>query len=259
MEPLYYQESGSGPLLLLLHGFPDIGLVWQSQLRDLSSSFQVLVPDLRGYGSSPRPSGVECYRAQHLIQDVINLIDGRPCFLAGHDWGGAIAWMVAAKRPDLVRKLAILNCPHPDALRRQLVTNPRQLWRSKYMLFFQLPWLPEQLILRNTRRWIRSRHSGSQAYLDQVVESLSSPGGASAALNYYRAALRSRSPALPDIEVPTSLIWGLRDRAMGVSLALASQKYVKAAFSMHLWPDAGHWVQLDQPDRTSRTLRQFLT
>lgn len=228
-------------------------------MEELARRYRVVVPNLRGYGRSLRPARVADYRIEHLVTDLLDLIQEEPVRLVGHDWGGVIAWTLAAHRPDLVTKLALLNSPHPEALEKQLWSEPRQLMRSWYMFFYQLPWLPEQIILRNTLRWLLSFHPGSREYLRAVAESLAHPGAASAALNYYRAAFRYKRPRLPRVQVPTLMLWGMKDKALGTASALASARYVEAAFDLHFWSDAGHWPQLDQPEKTCRVLSSFLS
>lgn len=261
---LSYQEAGQGPVLFLLHGFPDTSRVWKQQIQSLSQSFRVIAPDLRGYGQSPRPKGISAYQVGQLVQDIVDLqlhLGVAGIRLCGHDWGGSLAWSLAARRPDLIERLAVLNCPHPDALFRQLLTNPRQTLRSWYMFFFQLPWLPEQILLQNTKKWLRWLHHGDRHfdpdYIADTAEALAQPGAMTAALNYYRAFMRRSSPKLPKITTPSLLIWGTRDQALGKQSALASAAYLSCPLQLHLWPDAGHWSQLDQPERTSQTLARF--
>lgn len=253
---LHYREAGSGPLMLLLHGFPDTGELWRQQFDFLKESFQVVAPDLRGYGLSPRPKKCSHYRIDLLVEDVLGLLAGRPALLVGHDWGGVIAWHIASRRPHLVRKLAVLNCPHPKALVHELCSNPTQLARSWYMLFFQLPWLPEQVMMRNTRRWL-AFHPGPEDYLAHLTESLAHPGACTAALNYYRAALRYPGRPAGRVASPTLVLWGSQDRALGLRSALRSAHWLDGPLELQIWPDAGHWVQLDQPERTCRKLLEF--
>ena len=141
------------PLVILLHGFPDIWQTWRYQIGPLAAAgFRVLAPNQRGYGKSSRPCGIAAYDIDHLAQDVIALADleGYSTFsLVGHDWGGIVAWWVAAMFPQRVARLAILNAPHPGAFCRYLLRRPTQLLRSWYVAFFQLPWLPEKMLSRN--------------------------------------------------------------------------------------------------------------
>ena len=148
---LHWVEAGEGPLVLLLHGFPELWLAWRKQLPALAAAgFRAVAPDLRGYDLSEKPKGVASYRVEKLAGDVAGLVRHlgyERTFLAGHDWGGAIAWCVPALHPGLVEKLAILNAPHPVLMRKKLATLA-QARRSSYIFFFQLPWLPERSLTR---------------------------------------------------------------------------------------------------------------
>lgn len=139
----------NGPLLLLLHGFPEFWYGWRKQIASLAAAgFRVVIPDGRGYNDSSKPKAVSSYTLRCLVSDVLAIIEqsGRErAFLAGHDWGAIVAWSVAGRHPDRVERLAILNVPHPAVMRRFLFSHPGQLLRSWYVFFFQLPWLPELL------------------------------------------------------------------------------------------------------------------
>lgn len=199
---LHVAASGSGEPVVLLHGFPEFWYSWRSQLPALAAGgFRALAPDLRGYNQSDRPKGISVYAGRHLVQDVIQFIerhaDGKAS-VVGHDWGGIIAWRLAAVRPDLVRRLVILNAPHPAAFRRALLTNPMQWVRSSYVLLFQVPWLSERLIsardFRLIERAFKTQPTNANAFtpadIARYKEAFTRPGAITAGLNYYRAALR---------------------------------------------------------------------
>ena len=260
---LHYAEAGEGPLVILLHGFPDTHHLWRRQMDDLSKDFRVVAPDLRGYGESDRPSGVFPYRTSRVAEDIAELIahlGQENAFVAGHDWGGATAWTLAALFPHRVKRLAVLNCPHSGALRWHLRHNFQQLKRSWYVLFFQIPWLPEKLLGRDLRstlwrmykRGVVNRASVTEDHVEQSLRGLH----LTPALNYYRAALRHPTK-LPPIEAPTLLLWGKKDFALGPETAESSRKYVTGEFSLEFFEDAGHWVSIDKPQEVSARLAQF--
>jgi len=267
---LHWVEAGSGPLVVLLHGFPEFWYSWRHQIAALSrAGFRVVAPDLRGYNESDKPAGVRHYRLSVLVDDVAGLIrragESRAA-VVGHDWGGLIAWQVAMRRPEVVAKLAVLNAPHPAAMQRELRW-PMQWLRSWYILFFQLPWLPEW--------YLRSR---DYAFLDQALlrpparpgafsaedvaeykRALDRPGALTATLSYYRGLFRFRRDAASyrSIAAPTLLIWGERDRYLGVRLTEGLERWV-ANLRVERLPDASHWVQNDAPEQVSRLLIEFL-
>src|SRR5690348_10019785 len=189
------------PVVLLLHGFPEFWYSWHRQIEPLASAgFRVIVPDQRGYNTSSKPRGISSYALSHLVSDVLAIADQlsqQRIFLAGHDWGAAVAWSVALLHPHRVSKLAILNVPHPSVMRRFLKTNRRQLRRSWYMFFFQLPWLPEAAFRAfhfrlGVRSLVRSSREGtfSPDDLEQYRAAWSQPGALTAMIHWYRAAFR---------------------------------------------------------------------
>ena len=269
---LHYVEAGEGPLVVLLHGFPEFWYGWRFQIPALAAAgFRVVAPDLRGYNTSSKPRGVAAYDLDRLALDVRDLIrerGARTARLAGHDWGAAVAWSVAMNHPEVVERLAILNVPHP---RRFLhaVRRPRQLARSWYMVFFQLPWVPELTVRAGRWRFFRVWGLGSAARpgaftaqdIERYVEAWSQPGAATATINYYRAVLR-QSPRRAEerirvVRAPTLVIWGERDRYLGRELADPDPADVPNLERVVRLPDASHWVQHDAPERVSRLLIDF--
>ncbi len=258
--------------MLLLHGFPEFWYSWRHQIPALAAAgFRAIAPDLRGYNLSDKPLGVENYRVEHLIADVADLIrhttHGRAIVVA-HDWGGAVAWALAMRYPELVERLVVLNAPHPAAFERELRT-PGQLWKSWYIFFFQLPRLPEWLLSRRNfayldRSWRRDPIR-PEAFTDDDIrlykEALARPGALTAALNYYRATFRAGLPRRRDIVLPvtapTLLIWGERDRYLGPRLLDRLDRWVPRLRIERL-PDASHWVQADCPEVVNRLLIEFL-
>lgn len=257
-----------GPVVLLLHGFPEFWYSWHKQIDPLAAAgFRVIVPDQRGYNLSSKPSGVKSYALAELVADIIAIadqLDQRRIFLAGHDWGAAVAWSVALLHPNRVAKLAILNVPHPSVMRRFLMKNRRQLRKSWYMFFFQLPFLPEAFFAAsNFRNGVTSLAGSSRPGtfspddLAQYRAAWSQPGALTATINWYRAAFRYRTP-FPDrmVRVPTRILWGVRDAFLMAEMAQESLRYCTQA-ELITFPDATHWLQHEESARVSQLLSDF--
>ncbi len=210
----------NGPLVILLHGFPEFWYSWRKQIGPLAGAgFRVVAPDQRGYNLSSKPPKIADYAAGNLVADVIAIADqfGHDKFcLAGHDWGAAVAWAAALQYPHRLRKLAILNVPHPAVFLHTLRTNPRQMRRSWYMAFFQLPRVPEARFAANNfamgvSALANTSRPGTFADddLEQYRKAWANPGTPTAMINWYRAAFRHR-PTLSDsqVHVPTRILWG---------------------------------------------------
>ncbi len=273
---LHYVEAGSGPPVLLLHGFPEFWLAWRHQLPALAAAgYRAIAPDLRGYNLSDKPDGISAYRLRHLVSDIAELIrwtGEASVVLAGHDWGGAIAWYVAKDYPDLISRLIILNAPHPVAMKRELGTWAQRR-RSWYAFAFQVPALPELAIrvfdFAILRRILRRDPVRPGAFTDNDIEAyvraLSQPGALTSTINYYRA-LRAGSRGRPSgprwrdatIAAPTLLIWGERDRYLGLPLLDGLERLVDS-LRIERIPDASHWVQADAPDRVNELILTFLS
>jgi epoxide hydrolase 4 len=256
----------NGPAVILLHGFPEFWYGWRKQIAPLAEAgFRVIVPDQRGYNLSSKPSAVRDYRLRELAADVIAIADeiGRDkIFLAGHDWGAAVAWNAATRYPGRIEKLAILNVPHPAVMLRFLRTNPRQMFRSWYMLFFQLPRLPELLFSRDVARTlVETSRPGtfSREDLDRYREAWGQPGAVTAMINWYRALLREipdRSAVESRVSVPTRILWGARDRFLMSAMAAESVKYCDDG-ELFEFPEATHWVQHEESERVNQLLIEF--
>ncbi len=257
-----------GPVIILLHGFPEFWYSWRNQIEPLATAgFRVIVPDQRGYNTSSKPRGVAHYSLSHLTSDVLSIADhlGQSrFFLAGHDWGAAVAWSVALLHPQRVAKLAILNVPHPSVMRRFLKTNRRQFRRSWYMFFFQLPWLPEAAFSAfnfklGVRSLVRSSRPGtfSPEDLAQYRAAWSQPGALTTMINWYRAAFRYRSK-FPDsnVHVQTRILWGERDAFLLSDMAHDSLRYCDSA-ELYTFANASHWLQHEEPARVSDLLIHF--
>lgn len=270
---LHYVEAGHGRTVLLLHGFPDFWFGWRHQIQPLAAAgYRVIVPDLRGYNESDRPRGVMAYRQSLVVADVVSLLqrlapDGAD--VVGHDWGGVIAWRVAAEQPPLVRSLAILNAPHPDAYVRTLRRAPRQVLRAWYVAANQLPWLPE-LALRARHfalltRVLRTDEAGNRMAaeheLDRYREAFERPGALTAAVNYYRAAAREllmrRGRPTGRVSRPVLVVWGERDPALDRRVLDGLERYA-ADLRIERLPHAGHFVHWQDPGTVNALLLAWL-
>ena len=264
---LHYVEAGDGPLIVLLHGFPEFWFSWRLQIAPLAAAgFRVVAPDLRGYNLSSRPEGVEAYSSARLAADIRGLIrelGAESALLVGHDWGGTVAWATAMNHPEVVDRLAILNAAHPRRLNEGL-KHPNQLRKLWYFFFFQPPGLPERTVrARNWRFFRRYQRDARPPYTPQeterYVESWSQPGAAAAIINYYRAAVKESKQVqaqLRPIAAPTLVIWGERDRYLGPKLAEPDRDDVPNLRVERL-PEASHWVHHDEPERVTRLLTDF--
>lgn len=256
------------PLVVLLHGFPEFWYQWRHTMGVLAAAgFRVIAPDQRGYNLSGKGGP---YDLRTVAVDVVNLIAAagyESAHVVGHDWGGAVAWAVAAWNPERVRRLAVINLPHPLAMTEALEHfNLRQYLRSTYVVFFQIPGLPEWLLSRNNftvlRRGLRST-SRPGAFSDDdlglYTDAWSQPGALSAMLGWYRAVWRTRRQVLSSraqferITAPVLLLWGERDSALGVELAEASVPHM-ADGRLVRFPDGSHWVPAEMPQQIAQLL-----
>lgn len=260
---LHWVEQGEGPLVILLHGFPEFWYSWRHQLPVLAERFRVVAPDMRGYNLSEKPKSG--YDLRTLTDDVLALIHHfvqERAFVVGHDWGGMVAWVFAIRFPEATRKLAVLNAPHPGRF-QEAVRRPRQLLRSSYVFFFQTPILSE-LILGARRSWLLAngmRRSAKlkEAFSDEDIEryreAISRPGALTGGLRYYRSARLGELPADLSVRVPTLLLWGEHDVALGVELTEGLERWVADLTVRRL--DCGHWTQQELPEEVNRELLAF--
>ncbi|HEY8383307.1 MAG TPA: alpha/beta hydrolase [Microvirga sp.] len=267
---LHVAEAGpaDGPLVVLLHGFPEFWWGWRRQIEALAAQgFRVVAPDQRGYNLSDKPQGVRAYELDTLVADLEALVRsyGREsCRLVGHDWGGLVAWWAASRRPGLIDRLVILNAPHPAVVGAYMRRHPSQMAKSSYIGFFQIPWLPERMLARDGFSALRRSLRGSSrrgTFSDEDLRAYDAawaqPGALTGMLNWYRA-LRHR-PSLPDprVDPPTLVIWGEGDRFLERGLAEASLALCRDG--RPLWmPQATHWVHLEEADAVNEALVGFL-
>jgi pimeloyl-ACP methyl ester carboxylesterase len=262
---IHYVESGVGQPVVFLHGFPDFSYSWRHQFPALSrAGFRCIAPDLRGVNETDKPKHVSDYRTETLVADMVAFIQqvaGGQAVLVGHDWGGIIAWRVAMQHPALVRKLVILNSPHPSVYVRRL-RRGRQMLRSWYALAFQLPLLPELFLSSFHFRLLTGAAARTDAEREIYEEAFSQPKALRSALNYYRAAfrdlvMRRKSSRTTRINVPTLVLWGDQDRALGTELLEGLEQYVDKLTIMR-FRDVGHWVHIDAADRVNEEMLRFL-
>ncbi len=273
---LHWVEAGDGPLVVLLHGFPEFWYSWRHQIPVLADAgYRVVAPDLRGYNESAKPPGYGAYLTGPLTQDVVALIaacDAPRATVVGHDWGGVIAWTLASRRPEVVERLVILNAPHPAVYLRRIRT-PAQMLRSSYVALFQPPLLPEMVLRARDFAVLKAMLRGgaespaafTDADLDRYAEAFAKPGALTAMLAYYRAmgrrilAAARHAGATSDrraVSVPTLVIWGRNDPVLGLDTAdpgdfVPDRRVVVV-------DDASHFVHADAPERVNELLIDFL-
>lgn len=267
--------AGEGErLILCLHGFPESAISWRHQIEPLAQAgYRVWAPDLRGYGATGRPTGIDAYSPESLMDDVSGLLDAaqvQRAILIGHDWGGIIAWYYAMRNPSRVEALVIMNAPHPACFERE-ARHWRQFHRSWYMGFFQIPWLPEMalsgrqgyIIGQIFHRMAMDRTHMPENIVAVYRKQACEPGAMTAMIHYYRAALRGggglrqRKLGYPRIECPTLVIWGLHDQALVAQNLDGLNVYVRD-LTVITMADAGHFVHEDQPHQVTGHLLSWL-
>ena len=266
-------EAGAGDhLALCLHGFPELNFSWRYQMPLLAErGYRVWAPNQRGYGASSRPARVEDYTADKIAADAAALFDAsgaKKLTLIAHDWGGAIAWLFAINRLRPIERLVVMNLPHPYCFARELKTW-RQRRRSWYMAFFQLPWLPERMLLANDAAAIRRSFRGMAVdkarfpdeALDVYAAAAQRPGAMTAMINWYRAAARHREGLKLSnggrVDVPTLIVWGEADTALGVETLDGTERYV-SDLTIRRLPGVSHWVQQEAPEAVNAILEEWL-
>lgn len=259
-------------LAICLHGFPEHAISWRYQMPLLADmGYTAWAPNQRGYGKSSKPLGIENYAMEHLMADVGALMDvsGRKdILLMGHDWGAAVAWRFAINQIRPLEKLVICNVPHPACFARELGSGMRQKLKSWYILFFQIPWLPEFILGRNhaaaVGRTIVNMAEDKSKFPEEIIDiyrdNASEPGALTAMINWYRAAVRGRSTApdeTPVIETPTLFIWGEADKALSKETTYGTDEYVRDLTLRYL-PGVSHWVQQEAPEAVNLIIGKWL-
>lgn len=265
-----------GEMVILLHGFPEGAESWTRQVEALAKAgVLAIAPDLRGYGMTDAPEGVERYSIDHLVDDVAAIIKafGRDgAHIAGHDWGGLVAWSFAGRRPEMTRTLTALSVGHPAALAEASREDEDQRERSRYVALFLQEGKAEHVLADENYRRLRQMFKLGPnpdavplGVIDHFVRSLSRPGRLTAGLNYYRANLGAGAAAwgalARDVSVtaPTVLVWGDQDPALGRRSAEATARYVEGPYRLEVLEGAGHWLQFERPDDVNRALIQMCT
>lgn len=277
-QRLHCLVAGAGPLVMFLHGFPEYSGMWRGQLEAFAATHLCVAPDQRGYNLSSRPLAVRDYRAKPLVEDILQLADAlrhERFTLVAHDWGGAIAWNVAAWHPDRVEQLIIVNAPHPITFLRELHASAAQREASAYMTFFRLDKAERVLSEDRYRRlrevsldaWGANGGDASPATVDAYVGAWAQPGALTAMLNWYRASPMHPPTAeepLPDlnpdqfhVRVPTRVIWGERDHALLPGMLDGLDAHVDELEIVRI-PDASHWVVHERPARVDELLTAWL-
>lgn len=268
---LHVVQSGpqDGPLVMLLHGFPEFWYGWHRQIPALTAAgYRVWAPDQRGYNLSDKPRRVADYQMTALVADIVGLLDAaghERVYLVGHDWGAAVAWNLAAYHPDRLVQVVIINVPHPHVMGQELRRNPRQLSKSWYIFFFQLPWVPEQLLnlskgrlaeyaLRGTSR----RGTFSNEDLGFYRAAWARPRGFTSMINWYRAAARYARQLEPPsrVRVPVHIVWGKRDAFLTANMAQKSLAWCEAG-QLTYFNKATHWVQHEEAEAINQLLVQL--
>ncbi len=265
---LHCVVQGTGPLVVMIHGFPDFWYSWRDQMAALAPHFKVVAYDQRGYNLSGQPEGVASYAMPHLVADLRAVVDhfspDKPAIVVGHDWGGAVAWSFAMQHPDRIERLVILNLPHPRGLMRELATNPQQQANSQYALEFQKPDAAAKLTAEALAGWVTdadARKKYIEAFDRSSFEGM---------LNYYKAnyprvpestdddSTRPQPPAMPNVKCPVLMFHGLKDEALLASGLNDTWEWVDADLTIVTIPDAGHFVQQDASELVSRRLLAWL-
>jgi len=258
-----------GPLVILLHGFPEFWWAWRYQIEALSGAgFRVLVPDQRGYNLSDKPKGRRAYDLDTLARDVVGLCDALgygTCSLVGHDWGGLVAWWAASRHPGRIDRMAAINAPHPAVAGPYMRRHPGQMLRSSYIGFFQLPSVPEALLssgaFRRLKRALRRTSRAStfpEEDLAEYEKAWSQPGALTGMLNWYRALpLRPPHRSSEKLPMPVLAIWGMQDRFLEFGLCEESLKLCARGRVLPV-AQATHWVHLEEARLVNEALTDFL-
>ena len=285
---LHYVTQGKGQVILFLHGFPEFWYEWKNQIAEFGKDYQAVAPDMRGYNLSDRPPKVEDYTIPPLIEDIhaflSKISEGKKAILVAHDWGGALAWIYAAKYPETLDKLIIINAPHPTIFARELANNPKQQQASSYMTFFQSADAEKTLSANNygSLAGIVFGSLPASAFSEEdkqaYIAAWSQPGGLTGGRNYYRAnhlapptkrandpiaiprpsrVLGFASEALPAITIPTLVIWGEKDVALLTGNLDGLDKMVKT-LTIKRVPTAGHWIVHEEPETVNKAIREFV-
>jgi pimeloyl-ACP methyl ester carboxylesterase len=262
---IHYVKTGEGPLVVMIHGFPDYWYTWRHQMEVLENDYTVVAIDQRGYNRSDAPEGVDAYAMSRLVGDVVavvNDVGAGPATIVGHDWGAAVAWQVAMNVPGIVERLVILSVPHPAGFGRELKSNEEQKADSQYARDFQAPDSHESLTAEGLAGWVapEARERYVQAFERSSFDGM---------MNYYRrnypsgqgssAITASSKPSLPRIQCPVLVLHGLQDRALHASGHNGTWDWVDEDTTLVMFPRSGHFLQHDEAEKVSLTILDWLS
>lgn len=261
-----------GRVVLLLHGFPQNWFEWRHQMAALAAAgYRAVAFDQRGYSPGARPEGVDNYRMEHLVADVLAVADelgAHRLDLVGHDWGGAVAWLVAAHYPQRIRTLTSVSMPHPAAFADALTGgDPDQVAKSGYIELLRNEGAAEEALLAGDGAGLRGVLTATgypdETAMGEYVRPLTEPGALTAALNWYRAVSMTGAAAKAaggaKIEAPTMYVWGDADPALGRVAAEGTAAFVKGPYRFEALPGVGHWIPEEVPEELNRLLLDHLS
>lgn len=270
---LHVMETGpaDGPMIMFLHGFPEFWYAWRKQIGYFAErGYLVVAPDQRGYNLSDKPKGIASYKSDELAKDTVGIIDayGRDkIFLVGHDWGAAVSWWTALKYPERIERLVIMNVPHPVVMGKTLFSNPKQMEKSWYIFYFQLPGAVEQFASANNYQWpvnllVETSRPGTflPVDLEKYRAAFMQPDAFSSMVNWYRASLQapSEKPASFRITMPILVLWGVNDVAIIPEQAEASMAFCDQG-RLVKFEKASHWVQHEEADKVNALIEEFIS
>ena len=264
-----YMGPVGGEKILLLHGFPEFSKGWTKLAILLANQgYCVIAPDQRGYNLSEKPPSIKDYALAHLVDDMAALIVSltkTPIAIVGHDWGGGVAWGLAQRHPEMIKKLIVLAMPHPQVMKKNLRNNPWQMLKSWYAAFFQLPFIPEKIYSVFNYKLLEKSVVGSapkdtfpKNYISACKEAWKQPGALSAMMNWYRAFLRVPAWTDDSISVPVLLLWGKRDAFLTSVMAEQSIRYCMDGHLI-MFKNASHWLYHEEPAVIANNIHAFLT
>jgi pimeloyl-ACP methyl ester carboxylesterase len=257
---IHYATVGSGPLIVMIHGFPDFWYTWRRQMEGLADKFQVVAIDQRGYNLSDKPKGVENYDIRLLVGDVVAVIKHlgqEKAIIVGHDWGGLVAWSLAMYQPQVVDRLIILNLPHPRGLMHELATNPQQQKNSQYARNFQQPDAASKLTPEMLVSWVTDAEAKPK-YIEAFKNSDFEAMLSYYKRNYPREPYKEDGSPLVKVKAPVLMIHGLKDWALLPGGLNNTWEWVEQDLTLVTVPNAGHFVQQDAADFVTRTMRSWL-
>jgi len=264
-----HDGEGNREIIIFLHGFPEFSYAWHRQIPFFAArGFHALAPDQRGYNLSSKPRGISAYTIDKLVADMaawIKQITTQKVILVGHDWGGGVAWMLATQHPELLKKLVILNMPHLAVIKKHLKSNFKQMLKSWYVAFFQLPFLPEIACRFQNYRFLSSslvrtanKNTFTNAEIDIYKKAWRQPYALTAMINWYQAYLLDATKTYSDVTIPTLIIWGKKDATLSAAMAKDSLKHCTQGKLIYI-DDATHWLHHEKPDMLNELILNFVT